>query len=49
MSQNTTTVQALGQTGQVASFAELQRLVFDFESVLRRFSAVADKATVPIY
>lgn len=37
MSQNLNIVQALGQTGQVASFAELQRLVFDFEGVLKRF------------
>lgn len=37
MSQNSKIVQALGQTGQVASFAELQQLVFDFEGVLKQF------------
>jgi hypothetical protein len=37
MSQNTTTVQALGRTGQIAPFAELQQLVFDFEGVLKKY------------
>jgi hypothetical protein len=31
-------IQRLGQTGQVAAFAELEKLVFDFEEVLKRFS-----------
>lgn len=37
MSQNSEILQGLGQTGQVASFAELEKLVFDFEGVLNRF------------
>lgn len=37
MSTQTTIAQELGQTGQVASFVELQQLVFDFESVLKKF------------
>lgn len=38
MSHDSNTVRALGRTGQVASIAELQKLVFDFEAVLKRFA-----------
>jgi hypothetical protein len=37
MSQNSEVVQRLIQTGQVASFVELEKLVFGFEEVLKRF------------